>query len=89
MTITNQQILRKIIAECEQALKNEEKVREHAKAVQALTDLLLEYDVPTASPTINELEWKKMVGHPAPKPVQKQAKQTASEETQSDSLLDF
>ncbi len=46
MAITNQKILRKIIAECEQALHNEEKVREHAKAVHSLTDLLLDQDSP-------------------------------------------
>ncbi|WP_018933503.1 YwdI family protein [Gracilibacillus lacisalsi] len=92
MAITNQQILRKIIAECEQALNNESKVREHAKAVQSLTDLLLDQDksAPAQSTSsIDDLEWQKMVGQPAPKPPLKQEKKVEDDGANGDSLLDF
>lgn len=91
MAITNQQILQKIIAECEQALQNEMKVREHARAIQTLTDLLLEHDAPTSSSVkkIEDMEWQKMVGQPAPPPITKSTPKSDDEAGTSDSLLDF
>ncbi|MGN8647940.1 YwdI family protein [Gracilibacillus sp. HCP3S3_G5_1] len=92
MAVTNQQILRKIITECEQALQNETKVREHAKAIQSLTDLLLDQDSSTSTvstSSINELEWQKMVGQPAPTPTVKQNKKVEDDGANGDSLLDF
>ncbi|MGP4039510.1 YwdI family protein [Gracilibacillus sp. D59] len=92
MAITNQQILRKIIAECEQAMQNESKVREHAKAVQSLTDLLLDQDSSAPAPStssIDELEWRKMVGQPVPKSPVKQEKKVEADGANGDSLLDF
>ncbi|UOQ87120.1 YwdI family protein [Gracilibacillus salinarum] len=92
MAITNQQILRKIITECEQALHNESKVREHAKAVQSLTDLLLDQDskvTTTSSSSIDPLEWEKMVGQPSPKPSTTDSKKLKEEDANGDSLLDF
>ncbi|WP_058308751.1 YwdI family protein [Gracilibacillus massiliensis] len=92
MAITNQKILRKIIAECEQALQNESKVREHAKAVHSLTDLLLDQDSPTqasSATSIDEIEWRKMVGEQAPKQEIKQEKKIEADGANGDSLFDF
>ncbi|SFM17788.1 hypothetical protein SAMN04487943_10984 [Gracilibacillus orientalis] len=94
MAITNQQILQKIIAECEQALQNDSKVREHAKAVQSLTDLLLDQDsskpeAASSTNSIDQLEWQQMVGQPAPKPPTKQEKKVEDDGSNGDSLLDF
>ncbi|WP_319956874.1 YwdI family protein [Gracilibacillus pellucidus] len=97
MAITNQQILRKIITECEQALQNETKVREHAKAVQSLTDLLLDQDSavvsspnPATTSSIGELEWQKMVGGPKPaQPINQEKRVVEEDGANGDSLLDF
>ncbi|WP_163539752.1 DUF5327 family protein [Gracilibacillus sp. YIM 98692] len=100
MSITKQQILRKVIAECEQALQNEENIREHAKAVQSLTDLLLETEavpksssVSTPASQFSEKELQQMMGDfkqaPSKSNDKKQELNTGYEEANGDSLLDF
>lgn len=91
MAITDQQILKKIITESQQALHNQAKVREHAKAIQSLTDLLLDQDSSSsASPAaIEEVEWQKMTGESAPRQQIKQEKKIEEDEENGNSLLDF
>ncbi|SER88955.1 hypothetical protein SAMN04487944_11223 [Gracilibacillus ureilyticus] len=88
MAITDKQILKKIIHECEQALQNG-KTREHAKAVQTLADLLLDSEEQHSSinsvEQITEKEWRQMVGE---KPVRKTEKVELDEDN-GGSLLDF
>ncbi|WP_054788607.1 MULTISPECIES: DUF5327 family protein [Gracilibacillus] len=84
MAITDQQILKKIILESEQALENG-RIREHAKAIHALTELLLEKEAPSLSTSIDEVEWRKMVGET---PKKTNEKVDVAKEN-SDSLLDF
>ncbi|MFC4402818.1 DUF5327 family protein [Gracilibacillus xinjiangensis] len=89
MAITDKQILKKIILECEQALQNG-KTREHAKAVQTLADLLLDSGEQQGNKSssvnqITENEWRQMVGN---KPI-KQTEKVELDEDTGGSLLDF
>lgn len=89
MAITNKQILQKIIEECELALGNEKRVREHAKAIQSLTDLLLEEET-AAVPSVDDIEWEKMVGgNKQQSKTVNHSKKLVEEDANGDSLFDF
>ena len=90
MAIANEKIFLQIQKECERALRNQGSAREHARAIQALTNLLLE-EVSTEQPqsTISNAEWESMVGKKQPAPTQLLEKRLKEEDGNGDSLLDF
>ncbi|MFC4386467.1 DUF5327 family protein [Gracilibacillus marinus] len=88
MAISNQQILSRIMKECEQAIQSGH-VREHAKAIQVLADLLLDSEEKSPKAIDQQVtasEWKAMIGNNTSiKNFQKEE----DDEGNGGSLLDF
>ncbi|ENH97669.1 hypothetical protein J416_03836 [Gracilibacillus halophilus YIM-C55.5] len=101
MTISNQAVFNKIIAECHQAMEHESNVREHARAIQTLTELLTEDKSHTSvagtrpssvEPAMNQAEMQQMMGDLPRTHDKKNAKQPSTsreEEANGDSIFDF
>lgn len=89
MAIANEKIFLQIQKECERALQKQGSAREHARAIQALTNLLLEESMEQPQPTISDVEWQSMVGKKQSSPTQLIEKRLKEEDGNGDSLLDF
>lgn len=89
MAISNGKIFQQIQKECERALLNEGNVREHARAIQALTNLLLEENVESNETNISPKEWESMVGTNTNSPSQLIEKRLKEKDGNGDDIFDF
>src|SRR5690625_4722012 len=99
VAIANEKIFQQIQKECERALLNKGNVREHARAIQALTNLLLDENmessekaistIDSSHTTISTQEWESMVGTKNNTPTQLGEKRLIEKDGNGYSLLDF